>query len=89
MGEKQCPYFTMTCAQWVAQVVFTLAMMFFFMFMIAFRDGPLEVYLPLLTSSASLWMPSPGIPKKKPPGLTASASVESNASTTTQVGTTT
>ena len=88
MGEKQCPYFTMTCAQWVAQVVFTLAMMFFFMFMIAFREGPLEVYLPLLTSSASLWMPSPGIPKKKPPALTASASVESSASTT-QVGVTT
>lgn len=63
--EKPCPYFTMTCAHWVAQVVFTLAMMFFFMFMIAFREGRLEVYLPLLTSAASVWMPSPGIPKKK------------------------
>ena len=85
MGEKQCPYFTMTCAQWVAQVVFTLAMMFFCMFMIAFREGPLEVYLPLLTSSASLWMPSPGIPKRKVPALTASestASIESGGSTT-------
>ena len=83
MAEKSCPYFTMTCAQWVAQVVFTLAMMFFFMFMIAFREGPLEVYLPLLTSSASIWMPSPGIPKRKVPALTANASVESNSSTVT------
>ena len=82
MVEKTCPYFTMTCAQWVAQVVFTLAMMFFCMFMIAFREGPLEVYLPLLTSSASIWMPSPGIPKKKAPALTASASVESTESST-------
>ena len=65
MVEGQCPYFTMTCAQWVAQVVFTLTMTFFFMFMIAFRGGPLEVYLPLLTSLASVWMPSPGVPKKK------------------------
>ena len=79
MGEKQCPYFTMTCAQWVAQVVFTLTMMFFFMFMIAFRGGPLEVYLPLLTSLASVWMPSPGVPKKKlgPDSSTGQSSSES------------
>lgn len=85
MADKPCPNFTMTCAHWVAQVVFTLTMMFFFMFMIAFRDGPLEVYLPLLTSAASLWMPSPGIPKRKVPALTASAStasIESGGSTT-------
>jgi hypothetical protein len=85
MANTPCPNFTMTCAHWAAQVVFTLAMMFFFMFMIAFRDGPLEVYLPLLTSAASLWMPSPGIPKRKVPGLTASAStasIESGGSTT-------
>jgi hypothetical protein len=55
----------MTCAHWAAQVVFTMTIMLFFMFMIAFRGGQLEVYLPLLTSSASVWMPSPGIPKKK------------------------
>ena len=84
MGDSPCPNFTMTCAHWAAQVVFTLAMMFFFMFMIAFREGPLEVYLPLLTSAASLWMPSPGVPKRKVPALTASASsasVESSDST--------
>ena len=62
----ECANFKMTCAHWIAQVVFTMTIMLFFMFMIAFREGRLEVYLPLLTSSASVWMPSPGIPKKKP-----------------------
>jgi hypothetical protein len=61
----ECVEFKMTCAHWLAQVIFTLTMMLFFMFMIAFKDGRLEVYLPLLTSTAAYWMPSPGIPKKK------------------------
>ena len=66
MDNMECANFKMTCAHWIAQVVFTMTIMLFFMFMIAFREGRLEVYLPLLTSSASVWMPSPGIPKKKP-----------------------
>jgi len=35
------------------------------MFMIGFRDGKLEIFLPLLASIASVWMPSPGIPKRR------------------------
>jgi hypothetical protein len=55
--------FSMTCVHWLAQVVFSLSLMLFFMFMIGFRDGKLEIFLPLLASIASVWMPSPGIPK--------------------------
>ena len=58
--------FTMTIAHWGAQVIVTVAMMLFFMFMIAFRDGKLEIFLPLLASIISVWMPSPGIPARKP-----------------------
>ena len=58
--------FTMTIAHWGTQVIVTVAMMLFFMFMIAFRDGKLEIFLPLLASIISVWMPSPRIPVRKP-----------------------
>jgi hypothetical protein len=57
--------FTMTIAHWGAQVAVTVSMMLFCMFMIAFRGGALEIFLPLLTSIISVWMPSPGIPQKR------------------------
>ena len=58
--------FTMTIAHWGAQVTVTVSMMLFCMFMIAFRGGALEIFLPLLASIISVWMPSPGIPARKP-----------------------
>ena len=57
-------HFNMACWMFFAQVVFSLIVILFCMGMIAFDDGKLEVFLPLLTSTASVWVPSPTLPKK-------------------------
>ena len=41
--------------------------MAFCMCMIAFNDGKLEVFLPLMTSTASVWVPTPTPPSRKVP----------------------
>ena len=55
-------FVTLSVLSWLAFGAW-FSLMLFFMFMIGFRDGKLEIFLPLLASIASVWMPSPGIPK--------------------------
>ena len=61
--SDQC-HFNMACWYFFAQVVFSLITVLFCMAMIAFEDAKLEVFLPLLTSTVSVWIPSPTPPKK-------------------------
>lgn len=61
--SDQC-HFNMACWYFFAQVIFSLITVLFCMCMIAFEDAKLEVFLPLLTSTVSVWIPSPTPPKK-------------------------
>ena len=59
MGEF---HFNMECAMWIAQLTFSLLVLIFCMLMIGVRGGALEVYLPLITSTAAVWVPAPKTP---------------------------
>ena len=70
------------CAFFTAQVLFSFTTMVFVMAML-FNGQDTGVYLPILSSVVSVWMPSPSIPKKPwgrggpkmgPPPLTPSSS---------------
>ena len=63
---REC-HFNMECAMWLAQLVFSLLVIVFCMLMIGLRGGALEVYLPLITSTAAVWVPNPKTPSFKPP----------------------
>ena len=64
VDEDNC-HFNMGCWMFFAQVIFSLLTVLFCMAMIAFEDGKLEVFLPLLTATTSVWVPSPTPPKKR------------------------
>ena len=64
VDEDNC-HFNMGCWMFFAQVIFSLITVLFCMAMIAFEDGKLEVFLPLLTATTSAWVPSPSPPKKR------------------------
>lgn len=66
MTDDAC-HFNMQCWMFFAQILVCMTLMVFCMIMIAINDGPLEVYLPLITSTASVWVPSPAPPKRKLP----------------------
>ena len=59
-------HFNMECAMWMAQLVFSLVVIVFCMLMIGVRGGALEVYLPLITSTAAVWVPAPNAPSFRP-----------------------
>ena len=61
---QQC-HFNMACAMFFAQIVVSIMVMLFCMCMIALNDGKLEVFLPLMTSTASVWVPAPSPPSRK------------------------
>jgi hypothetical protein len=62
---REC-HFNMECAMWLAQLVFSLLVIVFCMLMIGLKQGALEVYLPLITSTAAVWVPNPKTPSFKP-----------------------
>ena len=64
MGE--C-HFNMECAMWVAQVCMSFVLILFCMLMIGLKQGALEVYLPLITSTAAVWVPTPKTPSFRKP----------------------
>ena len=51
------------CAFFTAQVLFSFTTMVFVMAML-FNGQDTGVYLPILSSVVSVWMPSPSIPKR-------------------------
>ena len=64
--QSQGPcHYNYQCAMFTAQVFFSFIVMMFCMAMIFWKDGQLEVFLPLLTSTASVWVPSPQVPRKQ------------------------
>jgi hypothetical protein len=62
--DAQC-HFNMQCWMFFAQILVSMTLIVFCMIMVATKEGPLEVYLPLITSTASVWVPSPSPPKRK------------------------
>jgi hypothetical protein len=52
------------CAAFAAQFVTSFVLILFCMLMIAFRSGSLEVYLPLISSTAAIWVPNPKAPTR-------------------------
>ena len=67
MADKNECHFNMACAMFFAQIVVSIMVMAFCMCMIALNDGKLEVFLPLMTSTASVWVPTPSPPSRKVP----------------------
>ncbi len=55
------------CAAFAAQFVTSFVLILFCMLMIAFRSGSLEVYLPLISSTAAIWVPNPKVPTRTLP----------------------
>lgn len=64
--SDQC-HFNIQCATWFSQIMVSFFVLAFCACMIAFKNGQLEVYLPLMTSTASVWVPTPKAPKKVMP----------------------
>jgi len=62
----RCSY-SMECAAFAAQFITSMALILFCMLMIALRNGQLEVYLPLITSTAAIWVPNPKAPTRSLP----------------------
>ena len=62
-------HFNFQCALFCAQVLFSFTMLLFGMCMIAFKNGQLEVYLPLLSTTAAVWLPNPVPPQFKKKGI--------------------
>ncbi len=62
----KCSY-SMECAAFAAQFITSMALILFCMLMIALRNGQLEVYLPLITSTAAIWVPNPKAPTRSLP----------------------
>lgn len=60
-------HFNMECAMWIAQLLISFIVIVFCMLMIAVNHGALEVYLPLITSTAAVWIPSPKTPTRGVP----------------------
>ena len=60
-------HFNMECAMWIAQLLISFIVIVFCMLMIAVNHGALEVYLPLITSTAAVWIPSPKTPTRGAP----------------------
>lgn len=58
-------HYNAVCAFFAAQVLFSFTAMIFCMAMIV-DNRDTSVFLPILTSVISVWMPAPVIPKKKP-----------------------
>lgn len=52
------------CAAFAAQFITSFVLILFCMLMIAFRSGSLEVYLPLISSTAAIWVPNPKAPTR-------------------------
>ena len=52
---------------WIAQLLISFIVIVFCMLMIAINKGALEVYLPLITSTAAVWIPSPKTPTRSVP----------------------
>ena len=67
MPDEKC-HFNMACSMFVAQIAVSVLVITFCMCMIAFREGKLEVFLPLMTSTASVWVPTPTPPSRKSVG---------------------
>ena len=65
MVDDDSCHFNMACWMFFAQCLFSLITVLFCMSMIAFEDGKLEVFHPLLTATTSVWVPSPSPPKRK------------------------
>ena len=66
MVDDDTCHFNFQCALFCAQVLFSFIMMIFCMLMVGIGGGQLEVFLPLLTSVASVWMPNPAAPSRRP-----------------------
>ena len=64
MVDQEACHFNFQCALCCAQVLFSFVMMLFCMLMVGFRNGALEVYLPLLSSVAAVWLPTPSPPRR-------------------------
>jgi hypothetical protein len=60
-------HFNMECAMWIAQVSMSFLLILFCMLMIGLNQGSLEVYLPLITSTAAVWVPTPKTPAFRKP----------------------
>jgi len=52
---------------WIAQLLISFIVIVFCMLMISLNHGALEVYLPLITSTAAVWIPSPKTPTRNVP----------------------
>ena len=63
MVDTDTCHFNFQCALFCAQVLFSFLMMLFCMLMIGLQGGQLEVYLPLLSSVAAVWLPNPAPPR--------------------------
>ena len=63
MVDSYCHY-NAQCAMFAAQVLFSVMTMAFCMVMIS-QDRETQVFLPILISIVSVWMPSPPVPNRK------------------------
>lgn len=66
MAISETCHFNMACASYFGQLLVSLIILVFCMSMVAYKDGKLEVYLPMITSTAAVWIPAPAVPKIKP-----------------------
>ena len=71
-GVTEGCHWNAQCWMFCCQAIFSLMAMAFCMAMIA-TDREIQVFLPMLTSVVSVWMPSPNLPRKEPPGNTSPA----------------
>lgn len=63
MVDTYCHY-NAQCAMFAAQVLFSVMTMAFCMAMIS-QDRETQVFLPILISIVSVWMPAPAVPNRK------------------------
>ena len=66
MVDTYCHY-NAQCAMFAAQVLFSVMTMAFCMVMIS-QDRETQVFLPILISIVSVWMPAPSVPNRKAGG---------------------
>jgi hypothetical protein len=64
MGDDDACHFNVQCWMFFAQVFFSFLVILFCMLMIFVKNEQVEVYLPLMTSTASVWVPTPTIPRR-------------------------
>jgi hypothetical protein len=63
MVDSYCHY-NAQCAMFASQVLFSFMTMAFCMAMIS-QDRETQVFLPILISIVSVWMPAPAVPNRK------------------------